>query len=58
MADARRARIERRAALATHVAQTAPVSGPPHRSLSPAANAAIRPAANEQQAYSLHPSVR
>ena len=58
MANARRARAERRAALAARIAQTAPVSGPPHRSPSPAANAATGPAGNEQQASSLHPSVR
>ena len=58
MADARRARAERRAALATRVAQTAPVGGRPRRSLSPAANAATGPAGNEQQASSQHPSVR
>ena len=43
MADARRARAERRAALTARVAQTAPVGGPPRRSLSPAANAATGP---------------
>ena len=58
MADARRARAERRAALAARVAQTAPVGGCPHRSPSPAANAATDPARNEQQASSQHPSVR
>ena len=58
MADARRARAERRAALATRVAQTAPVCGRPRRSLSPAANAATGPVGNEQQESSLHPSVR
>ena len=58
MADARRDRAECRDALATRVAQTAPVGGPPHRSMSPAANAATGPAGNEQQASSLHPSVR
>ena len=58
MADARRACAERRAALATRVAQTAPVGGRPHRSPSPAANAATGPVGNEQQASSLHPSVR
>ena len=57
MADARRARAERRAALTAHVAQTAPIGGPPRRSPSPAANAATGPAGNEQQASSLHPSV-
>ena len=58
MSDARRARAERRAALAAHVAQTAPVGGPPRRSLSPAIHAATGLAGNEQQASSLHPSVR
>ena len=58
MADARRARAERRAALSARVAQTAPVGVPPRRSPSPTANAAIGPAGNEQQASSLHPSVR
>ena len=58
MADARCARAERRAALTARVAQTAPVGGPPRRSPSPAANAATGPVGNEQQASSLHPSVR
>ena len=58
MADARRACAERRAALATRVAQTAPVGGCPRRSPSPAANAATGPAGNEQQASSQHPSMR
>ena len=58
MADARRACAERRAALATRVTQTAPVGGPTRRSPSLAANAATGPAGNEQQASSLHPSVR
>ena len=58
MADARRARAERRAALTARVAQTAPVGGPPRRSPSPAANAATGPMGNEQQASSLHPLVR
>src|SRR3954462_5844692 len=58
MDDARRARAEHRAALAARVAQTPPVGGPPHRSPSPAANAATGPAGNEQQVSSLHPSVR
>ena len=58
MADACRARAERRAALATRLAQTAPIGGPPRRSPPPAANAATGPAGNEQQASSLHPSVR
>ena len=57
-ADARRARAERRAALAAHVAQTAPIGGPPRCSLSPAANAATGPVGNEQQASSQHPSMR
>ena len=48
MADALRARDERRAALATSVARTAPVDGPPRRSPSPAANAATSPTGNEQ----------
>ena len=58
MANARRARAERRAALAARVTQTAPIGGPPRRSPSPATNAATGPAGNEQQALSLHPSVR
>ena len=58
MADARRACAERRAALATRIAQKAPVGGRPRRSPSPAANTATGPAGNEQQASSLHPSVR
>ena len=58
MADARRARAERRAALAARVAQTAPIGGCPCRSPSPAANVATGPTGNEQQASSLHPSVR
>ena len=58
MADARRARAERRAALATRVAHTAPVGGPPRRSPSPATNAATGPVGNKQQASSMHPSVR
>src|SRR3954468_1678814 len=58
MSDARRARAERRAAIASRVAQTAPVGGRPHRSPSPAINAATGPAGNEQQASSQHPSVR
>ena len=58
MADAQRARTERRAALAARVTQTAPVSGHPQHSPSPAANAATGPVGNEQQASSLHPSVR
>ena len=57
MADARRARAERRAALAARVTQTAPIGGCPRRFPSPAANAAIGPAGNEQQASSLHPLV-
>src|SRR3954468_12642825 len=57
MSDARRARAERRAAIASRVTQTAPVGGPPRRSPSPAANAATGPAGNEQQASSLHPFV-
>ena len=58
MSDARRVRAERRAALASRVAQTTPVGGLPRRSPSPAVNAATGPAGNEQQASSLHPSVR
>src|SRR3954464_15922494 len=58
MSDARRARAERRAAIAFRVAQTAPVDGCPRRSPSPAVNAATGPAGNEQQASSQHPSVR
>ena len=58
MSDARRARAECRAALASHVAQTAPVGGRPRRSPSPAVNAATGLAGNEQQASSQHPSVR
>src|SRR3954466_198918 len=58
MSDARRARAERRAAIASRVAQTAPVGGRPRRSLSPAINAATGPAGKEQQASSQHPSVR
>src|SRR3954464_9361053 len=54
MSDARRAR----AAIASRVAQTAPVGGRPRRSPSPAVNAATGPAGNEQQASSQHPSVR
>nr|XP_020170878.1 atherin-like [Aegilops tauschii subsp. strangulata] len=57
MADARRARGERRATLAARIAQTAPAGGPPRRSPSSAANAAIGPAGHEQQASSLHPSM-
>ena len=37
MAGTRRARAEGRAALAAHVAQTAPIGGPPRHSLYPAA---------------------
>ena len=58
MSDARRARAERRAALASHVAQTAPVGGRPRRSPSPAVNAATGPAGDEQQASSQQPSMR
>ena len=57
MADACRARAERRAALAARVAQTAPAGGPPRRSPSPAAKPATCPARHEQHASSLHPSV-
>ena len=58
MVDAHRARAERRAALATRVAQTTPVGGPPRCCPSPSANAATGSVGNEQQASSLHPSVR
>ena len=58
MSDARRARAERLAALASRVAQTAPVGGRPRRSPSPAVNAATGLPGNEQQASSQHPSVR
>src|SRR4051812_34954102 len=58
MSDARRARAERRAALASRVAQTAPVGGRPRRSPSHAVNAATGPAGDEQQAAFQHPSVR
>src|SRR3954470_11356610 len=58
MSDARRARAERRAAIASRVAQTAPVDGRPRRSPSPAVNAATGPAGNEPQASSQHPFVR
>ena len=58
MSDARRVRAERRAALASRAAQTAPVGGRPRRSPSPAVNAATGPAWNEQQALSQYPSMR
>src|SRR4051812_9765538 len=58
MSDARRARAECRAAIASRVAQAAPVGGRPRRSPSPDINAATGPARNEQQASSQHPSVR
>src|SRR3954471_19041879 len=58
MSDARRARAERRAAIASRVVQTASVGGRPHRSLSPAVNAATDPAGHWQPASSQHPSVR
>src|SRR4051812_1161123 len=58
MFDARRARAERRAAIASRVAQTAPVGGRPCRSPSPAINAATGPVGNEQKASSQHLSVR
>ena len=58
MSDARQARVERRAALASRIAQTAPVGGRPRRSPSPAVNAATGLAGNEQQASSQHLSVR
>src|SRR3954464_15580524 len=57
MSDAHRGRAERRAALASRVAQTDPVGGRPRRSPSPAINAVTGPAGNEQQASSQHPSV-
>src|SRR3954467_9794296 len=58
MSNARRARAEHRAAIASRVAQTAPVGGRPRRSPSPAVKAATGPAGNEQQASSQHPSMR
>src|SRR3954467_15735733 len=58
MSDARWAHAEHRAAIASHVAQTAPVGGRPRRSPSHAINAATGLAGNEQQASSQHPSVR
>src|SRR3954470_17581209 len=58
MSNARRARAERRAAIASRVVQTAPVGGRPRHSPSLAVNAATGPAGNEQQASSQHPSVR
>src|SRR4051812_14061879 len=58
MSDARRARAERRAAIASRAVQTAPVGGRPRRSPSPAVNAATGPAGDEQQASSQHPSRR
>ena len=58
MSDARRAHAERRAALASRVAQTAPVGVRPRRSPSPAINAATGPAGDEQQASSQHLSVQ
>src|SRR3954469_17844914 len=58
MSDTRRARAERRTAIASRAIQTAPVGGRPRRSPSPAVNAATGPAGNEQQASSQHPSVR
>ena len=58
MFEARRARAERQAALATRIAQTAPIGGHPRCSPSPAVNAATGLAGNEQQASSLHPSVQ
>ena len=57
MSDTRRARAERRAALTSRVAQTAPVGGRPRRFPSPAVNAATGPAGDERQASSHHPSV-
>ena len=58
MSDTRRARAERWAALASRVAQMAPVGRRPRRSPSPAVNAATGPAGDEQQPSSQHPSVR
>src|SRR3954468_11970474 len=58
MSDPRQAHAKRRAALASRVAQTAPVGGRPRRSPSPAVHAATGPTRNEQQASSQHPSVR
>src|SRR3954468_17760785 len=58
MSDARQACAERRAAITSRVAQTAPVGGRPRHSSSPSINAATGPAGNEQQASSQHPSVR
>src|SRR3954469_25948511 len=58
MSDACRARVERRAAIASRVAQTAPVGGRPRRSPSPAVNSATGPAGNKQQASSQHQSAR
>ena len=55
MADARRARAKRRAAVAACVAQTAPAGdGCARRAPSPVANAATGPAGHEQQASSMH----
>src|SRR3954463_12040698 len=58
MSDAHRAHAERRAALASRVAQPAPAGGRPRHPPSPAVNAATGPTRNEQQASSQHPSVR
>ena len=59
MADAHRARAERRAALAARVTQIAATGdGCPCRPPSLVANAAIGPVGHEQQASSLHPFVR
>ena len=58
MSDARRARAKRQAALASCIAQTAPVGGRPRRAPSPAVNAATGPAGDERQELSQHPSVR
>src|SRR3954469_11815039 len=58
MSDARRARAERRAAIASRVAQTAPVGGRPRHSPAPAVNTATGPAGNEQQVSSQHSSAR
>ena len=59
MVDTRRVRTERRSALATCVAQTAPAGdGTPRCSPSPAANATTGPVAHEQHASSPQPSLQ
>ena len=58
MSNARRAYAEHRAAFASRVVQTAPVSGRPRHSPSPAVNAATGPAGDERQASSQHLSVQ